>query len=86
MNTITYGDSYVNSNWYFDSGVENNEKDLKSEIGDHVWISKCRRILQKITLQIGLEMFLQLKKVIGTFYEKELQNKSTVGLIKKVSW
>ena len=50
MNTITYEDSYVNSNWYFDSGVENNEKDLKSKIGDHVWISKRRRILQKITL------------------------------------
>ena len=26
-----------------------------------------------------------IKKVIGTFYEKELRNKSKVGLIKKVS-
>ena len=39
---------------YIDSGVENNEKDPKVEIDDHVRMSKCKMFLQRVTLQIGL--------------------------------
>ena len=43
---------------YIDSSKENNEKDPKFKIGDFVWISKYKTIVQKVTLQISLKTFL----------------------------
>ena len=37
----------VNSSTYIDFGVENNKKDPKFEVGDHVRISKCKNFFEK---------------------------------------
>ena len=37
----------VNSSTYIDFNVENNKKDPKSELSDHVRISKCKNIFEK---------------------------------------
>ena len=42
---------------YIDFDVENNDKDPRYEVLNHVRISRHKLILQKITLQIGLKKF-----------------------------
>ena len=41
------------ANTYIDFGVENNDDDPKFKVGDHVRISKYKKI--KVTPQIGLK-------------------------------
>ena len=48
----------IKSSTYIAFDVENNDKDLKFKIGDHVRISKYKNILQKVKLYIGLKKFL----------------------------
>ena len=50
---------------HIDFGVENNNKDLKFKVGNHVRISKYKNIFEKVTFQTGLKFFL-LKKVKNT--------------------
>ena len=52
----------VMSNKYIDFCIENNAKDSKFEVVDHVRISKYENILQKLMFQISLKKFLWLKK------------------------
>ena len=53
---------YVMSNKYVDFCIENNVKDSKFEVVDHVRISKYKNILQKLMFQISLKKFLWLEK------------------------
>ena len=53
----------VNSRTYIDFKVENNDKESKFQVDDHVRILNIKKVLQKITLQIGLNMCLRLKKL-----------------------
>ena len=79
----------VNSSTYIDFGIENNEKDPKFEVDYHVMISKCKKILQKVTHQIG-PMKFRVEKVIKEKVDKlndkwkSYNNYFTVGLIKKI--
>ena len=43
--------------------IENNDKDPKFEVVNHLKISKCKTFLLKVTLQIGLKKVLWLKKL-----------------------
>ena len=52
--TIKMKSVAVKPNTYFEFGIENNDKDPKFKVGDHVIISKCKNFLQKGALQIGL--------------------------------
>ena len=88
----------VKDNTYIDSIKEVNDKDPKFKVGDHVRISKYKKMLLKDILQIGLKKFFLIKevnytvpwiyvindlngeKIIGTFYEKELQKPNQQGL------
>ena len=38
----------VKSGTYIDTGAENNKKDPKFEVRDHVRISKCKNIFAKV--------------------------------------
>ena len=42
----------------FDFDAENNDKDSRLKVGDHVRIWSYRDVLQKATIQIGLKKFL----------------------------
>ena len=53
----------VKDNTYIDFGKEVNDNDSKFKVGDHVRISKYKKILLKAILQIGLKKFLLLKKL-----------------------
>ena len=57
----------VKSSTYIDFRIENNEKDPKFQVGDHVTISKYNNFLQYVTLQIFLKKFLLLKKLKALF-------------------
>ena len=46
--------------------IENNAKDTKCKVQDHVRISRYKAFLQKVTFQIGLKKFSWLKKVKTT--------------------
>ena len=48
---------------YIDFGIENYDKDPKFKVGGHGRILKCKNILQKVTLQIGLKKVLWLKNL-----------------------
>ena len=50
----------VKSSMYIDFDVENNKKDPKFRVDEHVRITQ---FLLKFTLQIGLEQFSWLKKL-----------------------
>ena len=81
----------VKDNTYINIGKEDNDKDPKFKIGDHVSISKYKNIFAKgYTPNWSEEVFVIKKvkntvpwtyvindlngeKIIGTFYEKELQ-------------
>ena len=45
----------VKSNTYFDFNKENIKEGPKFKVGNHVRISKCKNILQKVMFQIGLK-------------------------------
>ena len=47
----------VKNNTYISLGKEANDKDPKYQHGGHVSISKYKKILQKVTLQVGLNKF-----------------------------
>ena len=47
-----------------DFGIQNNKKDPKYKVDDHVRISNIKIFVLKVTLQIGLKKFLWLKKLI----------------------
>ena len=51
----------VKASTYIDFKKENNKEDPKFEVGDHVRISNIKIILQKVSLQIGLQKFWWLK-------------------------
>ena len=56
----------VKSSAYLDSGIENNDKDPKFEVGDHVRISKYKNIFAKVfTPNCSKEVFV-IKKVKNT--------------------
>ena len=93
----------VKGNTYINFIKDVNEKDPKFKVGDHVRISKYKKMLLKDILQIGLKKFFLIKevnytapwiyvindlngeKIIGTFYEKELQKPNQQGFsIEKV--
>ena len=57
----------VKSSTCIDFRIENNEKDPKFQVGDHVTISKYNNFLQYVTLQICLKKFLLLKKLKALF-------------------
>ena len=76
----------VKGNTYINIGKEGNDKDPKFKVGDHVRISKYKNIFAKgYTVNWSEEIFvikyswtyvvndLNDEKIIGTFYEKELQ-------------
>ena len=78
----------VKGNTYFDSSKEVNDKDPKSKVGYHVRISKYKKIFAKVyTLNWSQFVIKKVKntvpdhlngeKIIGTFYEKELQKNKT---------
>ena len=93
----------VKGNTYINFIKDVNEKDPKFKVGDHVRISKYKKMLLKDILQIGLKKFFLIKevnytvpwiyvindlngeKIIGTFYEKELQKPNQQGLAQKKS-
>ena len=78
----------VKSRTYIDFNVENNDKDPKFEVGDHLRISKYKKNFVKgYTPNCSEEVSvikntvpwtyviedLNGKKIVGTFYEKEMQ-------------
>ena len=78
----------VKSRTYIDFNVENNDKDPKFEVGDHLRISKYKKKFVKgYTPNCSEEVSvikntvpwtyviedLNGKKIVGTFYEKEMQ-------------
>ena len=81
----------VKSNSYTEYNVDCNEKDYKFKVGDHVRISKYKKVFAKgYTPNWSEEVFIISKikdtapctyvindlngeKIVGTFYEKELQ-------------
>ena len=48
----------VKSSTYIDFDIENNDKNPKFMVGDHVRISKYKNILQKFAFQNGLKKVL----------------------------
>ena len=56
----------VKSSTYIDFDVENNDKDLKFKVGNHERISKYKKFLLNVTLQVGQNNFLWLKKLKNT--------------------
>ena len=56
----------VNSSTYIDFGAENNDKDPKFKVGDHVRISKYKNVFEKrYAANWGKEIFV-IKKVRNT--------------------
>ena len=51
--TIKMKPDDIKSSTYIDFGIENNEKDSKFKVGDHVRISKYKNIFAKRLFQIG---------------------------------
>ena len=88
----------VKSSTYIDFGIEKKEKDLKSEVGDHVRISKYKNIFAKgytpsflikkaknTVLWTYVTEDVHREEIIATFYEKELQKTNqTEFTVKKV--
>ena len=48
LRTIMMKPTDVKSGTYIDTGAENNRKDPKFEVRDHVRISKCKNIFAKV--------------------------------------
>ena len=53
----------VKSNTYIDFNKENIKEGPKFKVGNHVRISKCKNILQKVMFQIGLKRLFWLKQL-----------------------
>ena len=58
--------AYVKSNMYIDFNKENKMEDPQFYVANQVKISTKKRILQMVTLQIGLKKFLPLKMLKNT--------------------
>ena len=56
-NAIKMEPADIKQSRYIDLDVENNDKDPRYVVLNHVRISRHKLILQKITLQIGLKKF-----------------------------
>ena len=71
----------VNSSTYIDFGAENNDKDPKFKVGDHVRISKYKNVFEKrYAANWGKEIFV-IKKVRNTVpwtYVKEDPNSEEI--------
>ena len=65
-NAIKMKPAGVKARMHIDFNVENNEKDLKFEAGDHVKIWKCKNILGKAYLPNYSEEVFVIKKVKNT--------------------
>ena len=50
----------VNPSMYIEFGIENNHKNPKFKVGNHVRIPNIKTFLEMITLQIGLKMLLMI--------------------------
>ena len=57
----------IKSNIYIDFRKEIYDKNQKIKIGDNVRISKYKNVFKKVTVQIGLEKVLWLKKLKTLF-------------------
>ena len=58
----------VKTTTYIDFDIEDNDKDPKFKVGDHVRISKFKKKkMWKVTFQIGLTKFLSLKELKTVF-------------------
>ena len=59
----------VKTTTYIDFDIEDNDKDPKFKVGDHVRISKLKKKkkMWKVTFQIGLKKFLSLKELKTVF-------------------
>ena len=53
----------VKSSTYIDFNKGNNEEDPKFEVENHLKYQNTKAFLQKVTLEIGLNKFLWLKKL-----------------------
>ena len=91
-NTVKMKPIDVKSNSYAEYNVDCNDKDPKFKIGDHVRISRHKKVSAKEYAPNWFEEVFVIKKVkntvlwtyvimdlnsediVGTFYEKELQN------------
>ena len=73
------------SSLYIDCGVENNNKDLKLDIGDHVIISKYKSIVAKVYTPNSSEEVFAIKKVknavLGTYIIEDLNDEKIVGTV-----
>ena len=72
----------VKSNTYIDFGVENNDKDSKFKVVDHVRISKYKNVFPKVyTLNCSEEVFV-IKKVKNTvpYVIEDLNREEIVGM------
>ena len=56
----------VKDNTYIDFGKENNNKDPKFKVGDHVRISKCKNSFAKVYTSNWPEEVFVIKKVKNT--------------------
>ena len=61
--TIKMKPNEVTDNYYAENNEIPNKKNPKCKVGDHIRISKCKNILLKDMLQIGLKKFLLLMKL-----------------------
>ena len=66
LSTIKMKPANVKNNKYINFNKKNNKEGPKLKVGEHLRISKCKNILLKSTLQIGLKKFLLLKNVKNT--------------------
>ena len=77
--TIKMKPTDVKDNTYINIGKELNDKDPKFIVGDHVRISKYKKMFAKCYTPSWSEQIffvindLNGEEIIGTFYEKELQ-------------
>ena len=75
----------VKSSTYIDFGIENNDKDPKFEVGDHVLISKHRNIFAKVYAPILSEGVFMIKKVKNcvpwTYIMEDLNDEEIVGML-----
>ena len=72
---------------YIYLGVDNNDKNPKFEVGDHMRMSNIKTILQKVTLHILPEEVFVIKKVkdnVPQTYEiEDLNSEEFVGMFYK---
>ena len=68
LSTIKMKPANVKNNKYINFNKKNDKEGPKLKVGEHLRISKCKNILLKGTLQIGLKKFLLLKMLKILFH------------------